>query len=158
MRVEELIVLTADLLTDLIEQEESACESPFNSQAAPPISLADFLRRLHRYTHFSPECLVIAIIYIDRYNMGQPLFSLSPLNAHKLLLAALLVAAKFQDDFYYDNRAFEFAGGVNAAHLLQLELELFSALEYSLFVSQQEFEELEDKLYEVYGEGGSDSD
>ena len=68
------------------------------------------------------------------------------------------MAAKYQDDFYYDNRAFEFAGGVNAAHLLQLELELFSALEYSLFVSQQEFEELKDKLYEVYGEGGSDSD
>ena len=121
-RVEELIVLTADLLTDLIEEEGGECESLFNSHQPPTITLADFLRRVHNYTRFSPECLIIAIIYIDRYNMGQSQFSLSPLNVHKLLLAALLVAAKFQDDFYYDNKAFEFAGGVNAIHLHQLEL------------------------------------
>ena len=105
-RAEELIVLTADLLTDLIEQEGGPCESLFNSHSPPTIPLTDFLRRLHLYTKFSPECLIIAIVYIDRYNMGQPQFSLSPLNVHKLLLAALLVATKFQDDFYYDNKAF----------------------------------------------------
>lgn len=139
VRVEELVELTAELLTDLIDQEGGSCESPFNSQTAPTIPLADFLRRLHRYTQFSAECLVIAIIYIDRYNMGQPLFSLSPLNVHKLLLTALLVSTKFQDDFYYDNKAFEFAGGVNATHLHQLELELFGALDYTLFVSQEQY-------------------
>lgn len=38
--------------------------------------------------------------------MGQPEFSLNRLNAHKMLLTAVLLAAKFQDDFYYDNKAF----------------------------------------------------
>lgn len=57
--------------------------------------------------------------------MSQPEFSLNRLNAHKMLLTAVLLAAKFQDDFYYDNKAFEFAGGVNTLHLHQLELELF---------------------------------
>ncbi len=33
-------------------------------------------------------------------------FSLNNLNVHKLLLTAVLLAAKFQDDFYYDNKAF----------------------------------------------------
>ena len=135
MKLEELLLLTAELLSDLIEQEGAPCDSIFNSSTIPNITLHDFLKRLHKYTHFSAECLVIAIVYIDRYNMGQPHFSLSPLNVHKLLLASLLVATKFQDDFYYDNKAFEFAGGVNATHLHQLELELFSALGYSLFVS-----------------------
>jgi hypothetical protein len=57
--------------------------------------------------------------------MSQPEFSLNRLNVHKMLLTAVLLAAKFQDDFYYDNKAFEFAGGVNTVHLHQLELELF---------------------------------
>lgn len=120
-----MLLLTADLLEDLIEQEGSPCESIFNSSAAPTITLVDFLRRLNKYTQFSAECLVISIIYIDRYNMSQPEFSLNRLNAHKMLLTAVLLAAKFQDDFYYDNKAFEFAGGVNTLHLHQLELELF---------------------------------
>jgi len=84
--------------------------------------MSDFLRRLHKYTHFSAECLVIAIIYVDRYNMAMENFSLNNQNAHKMMLAAVLLAAKFQDDFYYDNKAFEFAGGVNALHLHQLEI------------------------------------
>jgi len=54
--------------------------------------------------------------------MAQEDFSLSRLNCHKILLTAILLATKFQDDFYYDNKAFEFAGGVNTIHLHQLEL------------------------------------
>jgi hypothetical protein len=122
----------------------------FNSVTVPNISLHDFLKRLHKYTRFSAECLVIAIIYIDRYNLQMNDFRLSNYNVHKLTLAAVLLAAKFQDDFYYDNKAFEFAGGVNAAHLHQLELELFQKLEYNLYVSEEDYQELELKLYEVY--------
>lgn len=125
MRLEELIVLTAALLGDLIDQEGGPCESIFNSSSVPNMTLEDFLRRLHKYTQFSAECLVIAIVYIDRYNMEEPDFSLNNLNVYKMVLTALLLAAKYQDDFYYDNKAFEFAGGVNASHLHQLELELF---------------------------------
>ena len=84
--------------------------------------MCDFLHRLHKYTQFSAVCLIIAIIYVDRYNMAMENFSINNQNAHKMMLAAVLLAAKFQDDFYYDNKAFEFAGGVNALHLHQLEI------------------------------------
>ena len=77
-------------------------------------------------------------------------FRLNNFNVHKMVLTAILLAAKFQDDFYYDNKAFEFAGGVNAAHLHQLELEIFEKLDYNLYVSEEDYEELEMKLYEVY--------
>lgn len=136
VKLDELILLTADLLKDLIDQEGGPCESIFNSSTIPNISLEDFLRRLHKYTQFSAECLVIAIVYIDRYNMEVPEFSLNNLNVHKMVLTAVLLAAKFQDDFYYDNKAFEFAGGVNAMHLHQLELDIFEKLDYNLYVSQ----------------------
>jgi hypothetical protein len=112
--------MMTDLLNDLVDEDEDMCESVFNSATEPAISIPDFLRRLHKYTHFSNECLVIAVIYIDRYNLNDPTFSLNRLNIHKLILAAVLLAAKYQDDFYYDNKAFEFAGGVNALHLHQL--------------------------------------
>ncbi len=96
----------ADLLNDLVDEDEDLCESVFNSASEPTISITDFLRRLHKYTHFSAECLIIAVIYIDRYNLSNSTFSLNRLNIHKLVLAAVLLAAKYQDDFYYDNKAF----------------------------------------------------
>lgn len=52
-KVEQLIKLTTGLLSDLIEEDEGICQSPFNSNSVPNISIADFLRRLHRYTRFS---------------------------------------------------------------------------------------------------------
>lgn len=39
VKVEELIVLTADLLQDLIEQEGGPCESIFNSNQPPNITI-----------------------------------------------------------------------------------------------------------------------
>lgn len=68
---EELIILTTQLLADLIDQEGVPCSTLYNSTNAPTIPLEDFVRRIHRYTQFSKECLVIAIIYIDRYNMEE---------------------------------------------------------------------------------------
>lgn len=133
-------------------QDGSPCASVFNSSSPPALPLADFLHRLHSYTHFSPECLVIAVLYIDRYNLREGGFVLGRLNVHKMVLAAVLLAAKFQDDCYYDNKAFEFAGGVNVAHLHQLEMEIFTKLDYNLYVDPQDYQELEDKLYEVYAQ------
>ena len=122
MKLEELMVLTSELLKDLIEQEGSPCNSPFNANTIPSMSLLEFLKRLHKYTKYSAECLVLSIIYIDRYNLELEDFRLNNFNVYKMVLVTVLLAAKFQDDFYYDNKAYEFAGGVNAMHLHQLEL------------------------------------
>jgi hypothetical protein len=115
--LDTLIKLTSQLLADLIEQEGVECESLFNSALPPPIPIPDFMRRIHKFTQFSPQCLVIAIIYLDRYNLADEDFSLNPTNVHKILLTCLMLATKFQDDRYYDNKTFEFAGGVNLAQL-----------------------------------------
>jgi len=46
------------------------------------------------------------MIYMDRYNLSNDSFSMNWQNVHRLLLGCLLLAVKYQDDFYYDNRAF----------------------------------------------------
>jgi hypothetical protein len=121
IKLHEIIVLIHQLLLDLVA-EGTPCNSIFNSQAIPNIELDDFLRRIHKFTQFSKECLIIAVIYIDRYNMRESEFVINRYNVHKLLLACLLLATKFQDDFYYDNKAFELAGGVNISQLHVFEL------------------------------------
>lgn len=91
----------------------------FNSQEVPSITLQAYLRRLHKYTHYSPHCLIIAIVYIDRYNMAEGEFSLNWHNVHRILVTALLLAVKFHDDVYFDNATFEKGGGVSLANLMR---------------------------------------
>lgn len=97
----------------------------FNSQNVPSISLSDYLQRIHKFAQYSPECLIIAIILIDRYNMSESTFSLNWNNVHRLLLTCILLAVKFQDDIYFDNVSFERGGGVGKTQLILFELEVF---------------------------------
>ena len=49
------------------------------------------------------------------------------------------MAVKFHDDLYYDNKAFELAGGVNSTQLFLFEMELFETLEFNVFVSDEDY-------------------
>jgi len=44
-------------------------------------------------------------------------FCLNKHNIHKILLAAIMLAAKFQDDCFKDNIGYQSATMINAAHL-----------------------------------------
>jgi hypothetical protein len=67
------------------------------------------------------------------------------------LLSCLILAVKFHDDVYFDNLTFEKAGGVTAAYLFKFEVEIFSKIGNNVFVDEEEYEALVEKLYTVYG-------
>ena len=121
LNIHEVILLTQDLLTDLIGEEGQECVSIFNSQEVPSIKLDMYIRRIHRYTKFSPSCLIIAILYLDRYNLIEKDFSLNWYNVHRIFLTCLTLAVKFNDDFYFDNLAFEKGGGIPVSQLFTFE-------------------------------------
>ena len=117
LSIQEYIQMTTKLLEELIEAEGFDCQSMFNSQEEPPIRMEKYLQRLYKYTHFSPQCLILALLYLDRYNMAQPEFALNKLNVHRFFLTCLVVAVKYHDDIYFDNLTFEKVGGVTMAQL-----------------------------------------
>jgi hypothetical protein len=57
---------------------------------------------------------------MDRYNLNNDNFTIKWLNVHKLLLVCILLATKYHDEIYYDNKAFEIGGGVNNCKLVEL--------------------------------------
>ena len=97
----------------------------FNSQEEPPIRMEKYLQRLHKYTHYSPQCLIVALVYLDRYNMAEPEFTLNKFNVHRFFLTCLILAVKYNDDIYFDNLTFEKVGGVSMSQLFAFELEIF---------------------------------
>ena len=74
-------------------------------------SLLLSFHRIHKYASCSKECFILALIYIDRL-IQRNNFLLTELNVHRVVITAVLLAAKFFDDAYYNNAYYAKVGGV----------------------------------------------
>ena len=57
-----------------------------------------------RYSGLSPCCFVIALIYLERLKRREASVCLTSVTFQRLLLVAVMTAAKFLDDFYESNK------------------------------------------------------
>eukprot|EP01065_Artemidia_motanka_P049208 TRINITY_DN8090_c1_g1_i1.p1 TRINITY_DN8090_c1_g1~~TRINITY_DN8090_c1_g1_i1.p1 ORF type:complete len:284 (+),score=41.03 TRINITY_DN8090_c1_g1_i1:115-966(+) len=105
----------------------------FDAVAAPAVSVRSYVERLC-YTNCSEQCFVLAAIYIRR--SGVPL---SRRNVHRLLLAGIIVAAKWHDDWSFGNRFYSRVAGVALEEIERLELKLLIDLQMDLWVEEQEY-------------------
>lgn len=85
----------------------------------------------------SDSCYALAFIYIDRLLQRNADFALSLRSAHRVILAALLLAIKFHDDDYYTNLYYSQVGGIGLQELNGLETEMLGLLRFDLHVTPQ---------------------
>ncbi|GBE61669.1 cyclin2 related protein [Babesia ovata] len=107
---------------------------------APSISIADYVSRIARHVRCSNECFVLALVYIERITRMHKDFAVSILNVHRLIITAVMLAAKFSDDVYYSNKFYAQVGGVNVAEINMLEAQFLTMLNFQLYVSALEYE------------------
>lgn len=111
----------------------------FHSSAAPPITIQAYLKRLATHTRCTDECLVLAVVYIDRIMRLWPDFVVSAMNVHRLLATALTVAIKFHDDAMYSNRHYARCCGLQLRELNKLEAHFLRLSKWRLKVSLSEY-------------------
>lgn len=71
----------------------------------------------------------------------------SKFNVHWLIAVVLLIATKYFEDFYYDNKRWaEVAGLASVDEINRLERHFLLSLNYKLFISQEELEETRHKF------------
>jgi hypothetical protein len=98
----------------------------------------DFIGRLESYLGCSPQTFVVAAGYLRRaFESHRDRFS--PQCAHKMVLASLVVAAKFTDDLVYKQPHYAKCGGIDVAEMNLLEREFMNMLGYNAFVSELAF-------------------
>ena len=112
---------------------QAALRTPFHSCRVPPISIIDYIHRIHKYGKCSPECFIIALIYIERFQQKTQT-ALTYFNAYRLILIAVMVAAKFRDDVYFSNGYYGNIGGIPRDEVNALEVLFLSTIEWGLWV------------------------
>lgn len=117
----------------------------FHALRPPEISVHAYLQRILKFAACSPECFVLALVYIDRLIRGNR-FVLSSLNVHRVIITSVMLAAKFFDDQYFKNRYYAQVGGIPCAEINSLELEFLFSINFSLHVKPDDFVKYELEL------------
>lgn len=104
-----------------------------------------FSRRIHKYASCSNECFILALIYIDRL-IQRNNFLLTELNVHRVVITAILLAAKFFDDAYYNNAYYSKVGGVLVSEMNGLEVDFLFRINFSLHVPPDVFDKYKAEL------------
>ena len=119
--------------------------------------LHDFLFRLFATTGHTPECSVLALMYILRLFSYHPHLRVTPRNCKRLLLCSVMVAQKNHDDAPLRNVDFATAWGhvlpgerpVSPERINAMEHVLLNAVGFDLYVPQDQYEACVAELHGV---------
>ncbi|KAH7433849.1 hypothetical protein KP509_07G089200 [Ceratopteris richardii] len=118
-------------------QSEGHCQkfAAFSGRCVPSISILQYLERIFAYAKCSDSCYVVAYLYIDRLLQQHPDLRITSLNIHRILIASILISAKFLDDRHYDNGHYARIGGISTKDLNQLEWSFLFLIDFRLHVN-----------------------
>ncbi|KAG8531498.1 uncharacterized protein KY384_003127 [Bacidia gigantensis] len=109
----------------------------FYSKKPPPISLEEYLTRLHKYCPMSTAVYLATSLYIHRLAIIEGLVPVTTRNVHRLVLAGLRVAMKALEDLSYPHSRFAKVGGVTEVELGRLEVSFCFVTDFNLRVTSE---------------------
>lgn len=112
---------------------------PFISKNIPSISIYNYLKRLLKYNKMNNSTLILMLIYIDKICEKYKL-KLNFYVIHKLILASLVSAIKYNEDEHYTMDYYSKSGGISKNEMMSLEYEFLILTDFKLFVKNDLFE------------------
>ncbi|KAK6543752.1 hypothetical protein TWF694_000485 [Orbilia ellipsospora] len=108
----------------------------FWSKTAPPISVEDYLFRIHRYCPLSTSVYLAASLYLHRLAIKENILPITTLSVHRALVAALRVAAKTIEDCTHSQKLFAKVAGLSEVELSKLEVSFCFLTGFDLTVNE----------------------
>ena len=102
--------------------------------------------RVFKYSHCSVECLVHALIYIDRLIQSR-IIPVNSLTIHRIIITSAVLAIKYFDDSFYTDNQYARIGGIEVEELCFLEIEFLKSINFSLYVSCEDYQKYHNELY-----------
>lgn len=133
--VEPYVVIGAN--SQPLNLQHSAITRKFYSKKPPPISVEDYLQRIHQYCPMSTAVYLATSYYIFRLAVEERAIAVTGRNCHRLLLAGLRVAMKALEDLTYPHAKFARVGGVSEPELARLEISFCFLAGFELMVGEE---------------------
>ncbi|KAK9434544.1 cyclin-domain-containing protein [Lipomyces doorenjongii] len=112
--------------------QRSIISRRFWSKSAPGIDIEKYLLRIHQYCPISSSVYIATSLYIYRLCVVNQAIPLTPLNVHRLVVAALRVASKSLEDINHLQKRFAKVGGLSEQELCRLEIGFLFLMDFDL--------------------------
>ncbi|PNY25218.1 PHO85 cyclin-7 [Tolypocladium capitatum] len=129
------IIVGAD--SQPLNLQHGAITRKFYSKREPPISINQYLLRLHQFCPMSTAVYLATSLYIHRLAVEERVIPVTCRNAHRLVLAGLRVAMKALEDLSYPHSKVAKVGGVSEAELARLEISFCFLAGFELIVGEE---------------------
>ncbi|UPK90012.1 hypothetical protein LCI18_000947 [Fusarium solani-melongenae] len=143
---EPYVVVGAD--SQPVNLQHSAITRKFYSKNEPPISINQYLQRLHQFCPMSTAVYLATSLYIHRLAVDERAIPVTRRNAHRLVLAGLRVAMKALEDLSYPHAKMAKVGGVSEAELARLEISFCFLVGFELVVGEKRLQKHYQRLKE----------
>jgi hypothetical protein len=88
------------------------------------------------------------LIFIDRLCELNN-FIVNSYNVYKILFSSLIMAIKYNEDEYYDNKFYAKVGGVTLKEMNILEISFLKLIDFKLYISEEIFETYFENIIEA---------
>lgn len=128
-----------------LERTEAFAVSAFHGRPLSA-SIESFLRRIYTLAKLEESVILVAAVYLQRIVEKCPGLPISSCTVHRLLLAAITVAAKFTLDRPRSNKVMASFVGMPPKKFNQNEVKFLCLMQYDLNVSPGELESVKSSL------------
>lgn len=116
------------------------CLARFKAAKIPAVSLREYLMRIHQHCPFTSMKLLAVVHYLNTLDVMYREIAkvLQPATAHRLVLAAVVIASKVLEDVRLSSQLrFSLVGGINLHSLRGLELAFFFLMNGRVWINDQ---------------------
>ena len=134
-------------LKDIIEENKrngrnkySFRDNIFYLEQIPSISLDKYIRLIVKYTQLNISTLILSVIYIDIF-CEKYKYVLTLNNIYRLILIAIYISIKYNEDIYIDTKTYSAIAGVSPEDLKDLEFQMCVALDFAFYVRSDYYQQ-----------------
>ena len=153
LTIEQVIsFISQDIVNILIKNRDKPkinlkdTKDPLYSNKIPIIKIEDYLIRLVKYSRMEISTLILTFIYIKRF-IDKENYIIVFSNVFRLIISCSLLAIKFNEKKTFKNSFYAKIAGLEVADLNNLEYNVFSRLDFSLRVLDNEFYDMISLIY-----------
>ena len=156
------IEIISDLFNNICEENKDKSQNinnkinPFLTINIPSMSIKDYLLRLAKFARINESTLIITLIYIDRICKINN-FKLHFKNIYKLIISSMIVAIKYNEDYFYSTEVYAKLGGLTVKELKYLEFQFLVLIKFCLFVEKELFDKYNNNLINCDEENENES-
>ena len=136
----------SDISTNISSNEDNNSNSIVTKD--DKLTLADYLYFWVEQLEFEENLLILTMMNIDKILSKEFILTFS--NVKNVLFTCMIITQKYYEDENFTDKDYSKIINIDANELIQMEIEFLSLIDFSLHISDEEFNKYKNKMKKIW--------